>query len=76
MLRPDGVDLPLILPTACDTAGYCSNQRRGWGPGKLSDWPWFEHRPVVSYALSRIRYRSASLDPRSGGRSFRLKNPG
>ena len=32
VLRPDGVDLRLILPTARDAAGRCSNQGRCWGP--------------------------------------------
>lgn len=45
-------------------------------PLEPSDWPWFEHQPVVSHALGRISYRPASLDPRSGGRTSRVKNPG
>lgn len=31
---PDDVDLCLILARARDTAGRCSNQCRGWGPGE------------------------------------------
>lgn len=32
VFRPDGVDLRLILPTARDAAGRCSNQGRCCGP--------------------------------------------